>query len=318
MTAAGIDAQIGFADETTYGTYVAPTRFYEFVSETVKFNVARLQSAGIRPGRRLQHRWKPGAKSVSGNVIMELVPQDLAFLWKNIAGNPVTTGTDPYTHTFAGLGDIDSKSVTMQIGRPDETGVVRAFSYTGVKFPQAKIQAAINEYAMLDLSVYGRDETTAQPLASATYDAEHNPFVFTEGSLSVASSDVPVTAVDMSFDLKLGVDRHRITGTVGDVARPRKALVNGVADVTGSFTADFSSLTAYNRYVNGTEAQLVLVFNAAADAQMTITANVRFDGETPNVSGPTLLTQPIKYAVTSGTSDANAITVAIVNSDATP
>jgi hypothetical protein len=314
VTSAGIDAQIGMVAEVTYGTYVAPTRFYEFISESLKYNIQRIQSEGIRAGRRTQHRWKAGTRSVTGDINFELVPQDLGLILSHVLGTPVTTGSDPYTHTFTGLGAIDNKSMTVQVGRPDEAGTVQPFSYLGCKFTEAVITANTGEFAKMKLSVYGREEVTSQTLVAATYDAEHEPFVFTEGTLSVAGSVVEVKSCEYTINTNLAVDRHRIGAGGG---KPKKALVNGLADIKGTFTADFENLTNYNRYVNGTEASLVLAFNAGSDKQLTITSNVRFDGDTPAVGGMELLelTQPF---VATGTTDAAVITTVLVNSDAAP
>lgn len=313
MTSAGIDAQIGMVAEVTYGTYVAPTRFYEFVSESLKFNVQRIDSMGIRAGRRTMHRWKPGTKSVTGAIDMELVPQDLGLIFQHCFGNPVTTGSDPYTHTFTGLGAIDAKSMTIQVGRPDEAGTVQPFSYLGCKFTEVTITCAAGEMAKMNLGVYGREEVTSEALASASYDSELEPFVFTEGSLSVAGSVVEVKTCEYKVNLNLGIDRHRVGASAG---KPKKALVNGLAAISGSFTADFESLTNYNRYVNGTEAELELVFNAGSDKQLTLTSNVRFDGDTPAVGGMELLelSQPF---VGTGSTDAAVFTAVLINSDAT-
>lgn len=317
-TSAGIEAQIGMAAEVTYGTYVAPTRFYEFTSESLKYNISRIQSAGLRAGRRTQHRWKPGVQSVTGDINMELAPQDLGLILEHILGDvSSTTGADPYTHTWQGLADIDDRSMTIQVGRPDEGGTIRPFSYLGCKFTQLQIGANVDEFATTTVGVYGREETTAEALEVATYDTELEPFVFTEGSLTVASTEICVVSFDFTLDLALATDRHRICATA-NAGKPKKALVNGMAEISGSFTADFEDLTAYNRYINGTEAELELVFNAGADKQLTVNMNVRFDGETPNVDGPEMLDQPLQYVATSGTSDADAITVTLINSDATP
>jgi hypothetical protein len=46
----------------------------------------------------------------------------------------------------------------------------------------------------------------------------------------------------------------------------------------------------------------------------TITANVRFDGSTPNVAGPGILEHPIPFkAVASGSLDQHALQVVILN-----
>ena len=315
-SSAGIDAQIGIAEEGTYGTYTAPTRFYEFLSESLKLEIERVWSTGLRAGRRTHHRWRAGTRSVTGDIQMELAPQDFALIWKHILGAPVTSGAGPYTHTFSGPKTTDTFSFTIQVGRPDEAGTVQPFSYLGCKITQAKLEAKVGDFVKSTFGIYGRDETTAQSLGTAAYDANLAPFIFTDASLSVASTDVPVMDFDFTFNPTLATGRHRITAT--NPGLPKISLANGLAEISGKFTADFANLTQYQRYVNGTEAALVLNFNNGAASQMSITMNVRFDGETPNVNGPTLLQINVPFVAVSSSTDAAAMTVVVTNSDSTP
>lgn len=314
MTSAGIDAQLGMAAESTYGQFSSPTRGFEFVSETLKYDVQRIPSKGIRRGRRTEQRWKPGNRKVTGDINLELHAQDLGLPLSHVLGSPVTTGTDPYTHTFTGLGNIDDRSMTIQVGRPSETGTVHAFTYLGCKFTQLGISCRTGEIVNAKFGVYGREEVTNEALATLTYDSEIDPFTFVEGSLTIAGSVVEVKSCDYNIATTLATDRHRVGANAG---KPKKALVNGLAVIGGSFVADFESMTLYNRYVAGTSATLVLAFNAGADRQLTITSNVRFDGETPNVGGYELLEQSQPFTAF-GSTDALAITAVLINSDSTP
>ena len=54
--ASGLGGQLGLAAESTYGTFVAPTRWFEFNSESLHLERERIESAGIRAGRRVLHR----------------------------------------------------------------------------------------------------------------------------------------------------------------------------------------------------------------------------------------------------------------------
>lgn len=313
--ASGLAAQVGIVAETTYGTYVAPTRFFEFVSETVSLERERIESVGLGAGRRVQRRWAAGVQRVTGDIEMEGAAQGFGLWWSHILGGVATTGTNPYTHTFT-PGDLTGKSLTVQIGRPDIGGTVRAFSYLGCKVATAELAATVNEYARLTVSLYGAHEDTGQTLAVASYPATLAPFTFVHGSVTVAGTAFDVRDATVSFDNALATDRHFIRVTTPE--RPKEPLEAGWRQVTGTLTADFTDLTAYNRYVNGTEAALELRFNAGASAQLTVTMNVRYDGETPNVGGPDLLELSLPFKAISVTSDAAAVTVTLINADATP
>lgn len=313
--ASGLAGQLGLGEESTYGTYIAPTRFLEFNNENLNYERERIESGGIRAGRRILHRWAQGVQRVQGRIVMEAAPQGNALLWKHILGAVSTAGTNPYTHTLT-PGDLSGKSLTMQVGRPDIAGVVRSFSYLGCKIASAELACALNQWAMLTLNVYGAHEDTSQTLATASYPAGYTPFVFTQGSIQIAAAAYDVQEFSMTIDNGLAINRHFIRSTTPE--RPKEPLEAQRRAITGTITSDFIDLTAYNRFVNGTEAALVFTLNAGASAQLTATLNVRFDGETPDIGGAELVGQSLPWKAVSGTSDAAAITVAIVNADTTP
>lgn len=218
------------------------------------------------------------------------------------------------THTFT-PGDLSGKSMSVQVGRPFSTGTVQSFSILGTKITQAEINAAVNEYATLTLSLYGNHEDTAQTLATAAYPTL-TPFVFTQGVLTVAAAGVDVRNFTLTIDNALIVDRHFMRATTPE--RSKEPLEGGYRQVTGSFESDFESLTAYNRFVNGTTAAMVLTFTSGANT-LTITMNVRFDGETPTIDSPDdLVALNMGFKALSPTSDAAAITAVLVNTDSTP
>jgi len=218
------------------------------------------------------------------------------------------------THTMS-PGDLSGKSLTVQVGKPDIGGVVRSFSYLGCKITQAQVSAAVNEYAMMNLSFYGNHLDTAQTLGTASYPTGLTPFDFTKGTVTLAAAGFDVKEFDFTIDNGYAVDRHFLRTTTPE--RSKEPLESTRREITGSMVADFTDLTALNRFINGTEAALVLTFDAGASAKTVITLNVRFDGDDVEL-GPELLEQPLSFKAISSTSDAAAITVAVTNADTTP
>lgn len=313
----GLISQIGFAAEATtaIGTRVVPTRFLEYTQEDITFNIQRIDSAGLRAGRRTLHRWARGIEEVSGSFTVELGPQGSGLLFKHALGGAAVTGAGPYTHTFT-PGALDSLGLTVQVGRPSTDGTVNAFDYTGCSITNFSIMAEVNAFAMMQIGIYGMTEVTSESLATASYPSGYSPFVFTQGTLSIASSAVCVRSATITGDNALETGRHRICGT--NNGRPKQALESGLRDYAGTLSADFDSMTAYNRFRNGTEAALSLVFEASTSQKLTISGNVRFDGDTPNVTGPTILEQSLPFKFVSATSDAAAFSVELINSDSAP
>lgn len=311
--ASGLAGQLVLAEESVYGTYVAGTRGFEFTEESLQFDREMIESMGIRAGRRVQSRFAQGVQRVAGDVTLELAPQGFGLIFKHIMGTSATTGAGPYVHTSS-PGPLDGKSMSVQVGRPFSTGTVQSFSILGTKITQAEITADVNEYAHITLSLYGNHEDTAQTLATAAYPTV-TPFVFTQGTLTVGGSAQDVRNFTLTIDNALIVDRHFIRATTPE--RSKEPLEGGYRQITGSFEADFESLTAYNRYVAGTQAAMVLTFTSGANS-LVITMNTRFDGETPTIGSPDdLVALTMGYKALSATSDAAAITAVLTNTDST-
>lgn len=313
MTApAGISAQLGFVSESSFGTAATVDTFHPgFVSEAIKQEIARIESAGLRAGRRTTHAWKAGGKTVGGSVTLELWSEPLATLLTHMFGSVATSGSDPYTHT-ATPGDLTGKSLTVQVGRPDIGGTVRAFTYAGCKLASWTLSGSVGEIPTLELELSAQSEDTDASLESASYPSSAAPFVFTEGSLSIAGSEIAVIE-EMSLEAanELATERHRMGS-----ATVREQLENGLREYTGELTADFEDLTAYQRFVNGTEVEQIMKFDNGTES-LTITTNTRYDGETPEVGGPEQLQQTLPFKAISSDSDASAITAELANSETT-
>lgn len=303
----GLAGQFGYTSETTVGTGVTPTEFLPILSESVTNNFERVVSNGIRAGRLTRSQWKATRQTIAGNIEMELWNTDIAGLMRHMFGSVTTTGAGPYTHTYT-PGDLVGKSMTIQVGRPDTSGTVRAFTWAGCKISNWSISADLGEICKLGIDIVAMSETTATALATASYDSSLAPFVFTEASVTLGGSAYPVTSLEISGDNSL-TDRFQLGS-----ATSREFLPNDFREYSGRLVGDFSSLTQYNLIANGTESALVATFNNGTQT-LTITTNVRMDGDSPSLGGPGLVELPLSFVCTSTTSDAAAITAVLVNSE---
>ena len=319
----GLAAQFGVATESTHGTYVAPTRFFEFNSESLSMEVERLESAGLRANTRIQRsdRWVAGSKTVGGDVEIDIVDSAIGILLDHMLGGTVATVdvglvTSAYGHTWTGPGDLPA-GLTVQVGRPDLAGVVHPFSYLGCKVASWSISADVGEIGNLTMSLAGQDETTAQALVAATYPS-NKLMTFVEATLTIAAASRNVRSVELTGDNGLVVDRHVIG------SQKRLVPVEGsMREYGGTIDSEFLTLTDYNRFVNGTEAELIVTFLGATDIEsgfpprLRVTENVRFDGETPQVGGPEEIPQNLAFKVVTDSGGDN-IKVEYQTSDAAP
>lgn len=303
----GADAQIGWKTESVVGTGVVVDTFQPFLSESIKQNIEYLDSATIS-ARKVLRSSKLGSKMVEGSISMELPNMSIAALLKHCFGAVVTTGAGPYTHTYTPA-DLTGDSLTIQVGRPASSGTVHPFTYAGCKISEWTIAASVGEIAKFDCNIIGMTETTATGLATASYPSTWAPFVFTEATVNVTGSPV-ATVRDVSLTGNNAIERRIRLG----VATSVQPLEIGLRSYTGTITTDFDALTHYNLYTAGTQTALVLKFDNGPD-ELTITMNIQFTGETPEVGGFDLLSQSLPFRCISSTSDAAAITAVLINTE---
>lgn len=318
----GLSAQLMTSEEVTYGTVVTPDRGFEFRSESLKLEIQRIESAALRSGTRVQRsdRWAVGQKSVTGDITMDLINKSQGRWWKHALGGVATSQPDGagaptvYLHTFT-PGDIPVGQ-TIQVGRTDVGGTTRAFTYHGCRISSWELACAVGDIASLTMSVLGEDEDTSTGLASISYPSGISLMTFVQGSVTIGGSAANIKSATVSGNNGLADDRYFLGSQL------RKApLENALREYSGTFEAEFEDLTAYNRYVNGTEAEVELLFQGATIAttykyEVKVTMNVRFDGETPNVGGAEIVPLNMPYKVVDdGTT---SIKVEYQTTDATP
>lgn len=305
----GVGAQFAYAKEGTANTRETPDHFVEFVQESVQLNLPRIESSGLRAGRRVSHGWTSGRQWVQGSVSHELVPESMGEMLELWFGGLVTAGSGPYTHT-ATPGDL--ATATFQFGRPDTGGTVRPFDYVGCMVNEWSVgfDATGDNMATCQYEIVGREELSDQTLVSASYPSVTR-LASVQASLTIAGSAYCVDSGEIFGRNNLEVI-HKACAT--DAGKPT-IRESGMREYGGNLTADFQDLTAYNRFVNGNEAALVITIEDSSSAKLVFTCNVRFDGETPNVSGPDVVKQSLPFVCTSATSDAAAITAVLTNGD---
>lgn len=326
--AGGLNSQMGVKAESVVGTAVTVDRFPEFGNESLKQDIERIEYMALRPTRRVlaNHQWVPGRQSVSGEIELPVMNNGMALLFKHALGAVATStpggGTLSRDHKCT-VGALDGLALTIQIGRTDTSGTTRAFTYAGCKITGWELGNDTQGQLMLKLSIDGMSETTATALATASYAAGLVPFSYTKGALTVGGSAIDVLDWSLAGENNLATERFFIRATTPGQKKEQLEGM-GAREYTGTITADFESLTAYNRFVNGTEAAFTATYTGAiieGAISYTVTVSlpcIRFDGETPSVSGPELLTQSLPFKVLDSGSADGPVVVTLRNTDTAP
>src|SRR5215472_2652322 len=183
--ASGLSGQVGAVAESTYGTAVTVTHFYEFLSENFQFVPGWMDGMGLKAGQSYNRasRTVVSQFDVNGDLTMEhtsgeaanAVADSMGFWWKFALGSTLTTPTLVLGTAYKQVHTNGSKAgqfMTVQVGRPQISGVtVQPFTCND------------NQIAQLKVTCDGRNESTAVGLAAASYPTPNGLFSFANASV---------------------------------------------------------------------------------------------------------------------------------------
>jgi len=290
--AVGSNAQFGFAEETVWASGT-PTidKFIPFLNESIQLERNIVMTDAIR-GNSARSVWREGAENVGGDLNVEVQPVGMYTLFKHALGRAITagpSGSGHYAHDIYPSGSLPA-GLRLEIGR---TGVAGGnFEYRGCKINQMALNCSVGEPLSATFSFLGKDEiATSEEPTTATSISVLNPLTFDEGALTVDGNTQEIAGFSLTIDNSLKDDK----GALGDryrVAIPRA----GFRDVTGTLNLEFDNLDMYNKYTDGTETAIKLLFTSddmAAGAQphtlQIDCPRIVFTGTTPVVGGPDLI-----------------------------
>lgn len=295
----GLAASIGFAAESTYGTYVAPTRFLEYIKADLKKKKNVVQGGGLAAGRiaQLGSRRVVTSESVEGGFELEVANKGMGLLLAHLLGSsatPVQQGaTAAYLQAHT-VGDNIGKSLTIQHGVPDLTGTVRPFTFKGCKLSGAEFSCKVGELLTMSLDVDGRQASEVETLVAASLATGVAPFHWAQMSVKLGTfgAEAAVSGVkgfSVKFDRGMASERF-YAGAGGLKAEP---IMNDFLKVSGSIEVDLVNKADFaDRFAADSATSLVIEFVGpliAPTYYQTFRIKlpmVFFDGDTPTVDGP--------------------------------
>jgi hypothetical protein len=315
MSRSGIWGQFGLAQESVVGTAVTVTRFLEILNESVKLEYERVESAALRSGSRVLRtdRWHPGRKTVAGEVAFEVADKGFSLVLSACLGTvPVVgtpsggTSTRDHVTTLATSGY--GRSWTLQVGRPDTAGTVEPFTYNGCKVVEWELSNEVDGILQLATTWDGMDEATGTALASVSYPSSQTLLYWVGGTIAVGGTAVDVKNITLNGNLGLDTERYSLRGSAGTLKKEH--IEAAMAEFGGEVTLEFNGLADYNRFTAGTSYSLTARWDSGGTTDSGTVGYfeayypaVRFDGETPELSGAEILeiTLPFKALQGAGT-----------------
>src|SRR5690606_37434896 len=274
----GLSGQVGFAEETTWGTPATVDRFLEHLEEELNMEPTWLDSEGIKAGQAYKRvtRTKQSRRTVSGSLSLEAADKGLGVLLKHALGQATSTqiaSTTAYRqiHTPApktGLG------LTFQVGRPQTDGTVKPFTYAGCKIVGWEFSCSDGELAQCSFDVDGQDMSTATALANAAYIAGTGVFDFSEATTfkigGTVSTTSGVTSVSGGVDVSTVVRGITLAGEsgmaverygLGNAGVKEAQIENETPTLAGSLAGEFTDQSAfYDLLVSNTTTALEVAF----------------------------------------------------------
>lgn len=221
----------------------------------------------------------------------------------------VTTNLDPtVTSATAAFTQNDLFKPIAGTGIP-------ANSYIGVVTSATSIELSSSNTAHVPAnataSATGLTLTLGIALASPSYTSGILPFTAIGGAVTIDGVASCVRKWSLQWDNMLSDDRW----CIGPDA-PDEPLETDLRPITGTLDIEFKDMTQYNRFVTRDEFTLSLLLQAGT-ASLTIAANIAYDGAKTNVEGRGLVVHsiPFRVLVPSGSSDASAFTMTLINGD---
>lgn len=324
----GIAAQLGIATEEEYGVYEAPATFLPFTSESLALTKEYIRSQGLRAGRLVQAKTLhlDTTRTVGGDVSLEFFNQGMGKLLNLLHGEEVAPaeieGTSPKAYKQVhkvGLVSPFDKSLTLQVGRPDTGGTVRAFSYLGCKLVTASLAVESGGVTSLNLTFDGQDEDTGEALGEATYDTDAVPFTFQQVVAKVGGSEVAnVRSITFNIEIPQSTDRYHL----GNEGLKDQPIANELIAVTADATLEFSSLSDHERFTGASTAKLETIATGASidsepatNFKATLTAPAAKQvSSSPTVQGPDIITQDVSFECLDNGTEA-PLTIETVSTD---
>jgi hypothetical protein len=272
--------------ESTFGTYVAPTRFYEFTDEGFDWKPNRKQGEGLRVGGRVARSGRRVTTTVQGEGSLELeaVTKGLGVLLKAALGTAASTlvSGSTYQQNFT-LGDT-LDSLTVQKGIVDASGTVRAHSFLGCSVASWSLSAPNDDVAKFSFDFDVRDLDTAQSYATPSYPSSPSLFHFAQAAATYAGTvTVPTTtalasggtaATDIR-DFELNVNNNLATDRFNFGASGKKAKPTvGLREISGKFTAEYAANGYRDDFIADTERAIVVTLTST-EALSTGTATLQ-------------------------------------------
>ena len=297
----GLSSQLGIAPEVTWGTFVAPTRFYEFNDESLKLDVQKLRTRSLGDRYQRSSRVRTYVKGGGGDFTVDVMNIGPGLLYKAMLGAVVSAqvgSTPEWAHTFTpDPAGMLGQSWTVQVGRPTVAGVVVPMNYVGGKVVSWELTGDLDKNLALKLTwdfAPTNDDTSA--LAVQSLPAASVPLSFIDAVVTIDGVATSIKKFSIAGNNNLNTNRRFLSNT------KKEALPAGELAITGTLDKEWEDHTRYDDFVAGTQAALVVTY---AYGEIATTGNpfklvvtcpaIEYTDDGPMVKNSDVLDEPLQF-----------------------
>lgn len=338
-----LDASIGVAKETVYGTPVTVSKFVEYTEESIDWSPTFLQGQGLRSGSRTARaaRRALGRQMVGGDFTVEAASKGIGWILEAAFGTVVSTqraATGVYQHNFSPIANDYLSSYTVQKGVPIlGNNSVAAHTFPGMVCSSLEFDLSNSDFLKLKPNWNGREVQTGVAYAAPSYPTPVELLTFVGGSIVIGGTVTAPTTTALATgttvgdirDFNMTWDNHLDDGGFNLSAggkRARKPAV-GIGEIKGKLTAEFDAVTLRDAYLGQTTLGLVLTVagfgtigtGTDVPAVSIYVPAIKLEGELPKTSsGGNVITQSIDFTGLDSLAASGPIVVSYVTTDTAP
>lgn len=257
--AGALDAQVGLALETTYGTAVTPARFFEWDqgNSDHSWDPKVVAGSGMQVGDGGFTRADRSVSVIgqgSGKVGLDYQTKGMGQLLNMLFGGAQSTlvsGTTYQQLFTSGLAGSLLPSCTLQYGivRSDAAGTVDPYTYRGCTFDSCQISCDAEDVMKMEANWDALGQSTATALATATYPASLlTPFHYGQLAATIGGTIVLPTTNTLASGGTATGDVKSFSWSLDNQADKDRWVLGGSRNQPriGQRTSQLSISTEYN------------------------------------------------------------------------
>lgn len=298
---AGYAAYIGIGEESTYGTGVAPSKFFRLIDESINLEYGKnyREILGSAVGRKTVSK----KKSVTGSFKVLVPFNDTGILLKHALGDVSTAGSGPYTHTITAAALPTGLSIQVNRDTAAITGNA-SFRYTGCQITKLTLTQAMEDFCECTVDIVGEDLALTSA-ASPSYATDN--YADWEGNTTISLNSQAQTArsVELVIENQLRENRYKL----GQLTRTGLGRKQGT--VTGKVEVEWDSTDELNLHLNQTDTPVSVAWAGASSHTLTwALSGSTVQSANVNASDPDDIIIPVEFEA-----DLEDLTVTLVNGD---